>query len=238
MNVQYTFVTKNAVSLDRDEIISLLSEYQALSRPVNVMNYYRELPITSSSSLSRPDYGKFEITVSEMHLQVIRQQLQTILYLEGCTVLAECSSVNYQKNSLVISGFRFIELHAAKREAFRLNVDIDADLIVDFRNSEGKIAARMVDISMTGCRIKLESGNVPAGLLVVLEIQIFDSSKDKKLPRSIAAKVVKAYCSDDISYCCLEFIGTPSDQDLLTRYLNQQQTSIIREFREKKVLSA
>ncbi len=236
MNVQYTFATKNAVSLDRDEIISLLSEYQTLSRPIHIMNYYRELPITSTSLLSRPDYGKFEITVSEIHLQVIRQQLQTILCLEGCTVLAECSSVNYQKNSLVISGFRYIELHAAKREAFRLNVD--ADLIVDFRNQEGKIAARMVDISMTGCRIKFESGNVPTGLLVVLEIQIFDSSKDKELTRSIAAKVVKAYCSDDINYCCLEFIGTPSDQDLLTRYLNQKQTSLIREFREKKVLAA
>ncbi|HIJ86299.1 MAG TPA: PilZ domain-containing protein [Desulfuromonadales bacterium] len=232
---QYSVTPKHEPGQDNDEIISLLSEYQALLRPITVLNYYRELPITSESLLSRFDYHKFEIAVTGIHEQVIRHQLQTILRLEGCTVLAECSPVKSQKDRRSIFGFRFIELHAAKREAFRLNIDVE--LIVDFRNQQGKIPARMIDISMTGCRIKFESGTVSIGMLVVLEIRIFDQSKSKELTRSIAARVVKTY-DDTINYCCLEFIGTPKEQDLLARYINQHQTSLIREFREKRILPA
>ncbi len=231
---KYTLKPKREFCLDSDEIISLLSECQAKSRPVKIMNYYRELPITSESSLSRIDYGKFEISISGIHVQVIWQQRQTILCLDECAVLAECSSVDCHKNRLVISGFRFIELHAAKREAFRLNVD--ADLIVDFRSQQGKITARVVDISMTGCRVMLESGNISSEKLVVLEIRIFDQSENRELLRSIAAKVASVYSDDNINYCCLEFIGTPSDQDLLTRYLNQKQSALFREFREKNAV--
>ena len=50
MNIQYTLTPKREPSLDNDEIISLLSEYQALSRPVTIMSYYRELPITSAEN--------------------------------------------------------------------------------------------------------------------------------------------------------------------------------------------
>ena len=231
MNVQYTLAPKREPGLDSDEIITLLGECQAKSRPVKSMNYYRELPITTVSPLSRVNYGTFEISVSGIHLQVIGEQRQTILSIDLCTVLAECSSVNYQKKRLAISGFRFIELHAAQRGAFRLNVD--ADLIVDFRTRQGKIAARMVDISMTGCRITFDSDSVAIGKLVVVEIRIFDQNENKESVRSIAARVVTVYTKDSSNYCCLEFIGTPSEQDLLVRYLNQQQTALIREFHEK-----
>ncbi|MFZ4855809.1 MAG: PilZ domain-containing protein [Desulfuromonadaceae bacterium] len=236
MHSQYTVTPKNESGLDNDEIISLLSEYQVLRRPITVMNYYRELPIITASLLRRLDYHKFEITVAGIHEQVVQQQQQTILRLDGCAVLAECSPVTSQKNRRAISGFRFIELHAAKREAFRLNIDVE--LIVDFRNQQGKISARMIDISMTGCRITFEAGTVSIGMFVVLEIRIFDQSKNKELSRSIAARVVKIYAGDSINYYCLEFIGTPKDEDLLARYINQQQTALIREFREKRVLSA
>ena len=229
MNIQYTLTPKRESSLDNDEIISLLSEYQALSRPITIMNYYRELPITSVSSLSQVTYGKFEISLSQIHMEVIREQMQTILCLEGCTALADCSSVNYQKKRLIVSGCSFIELHATKRQAFRLNMD--ADLVVDFRNQHDRLSARMVDISITGCRIKYDAGNVVVGLLVVLEIQIFDASKNREVSRSIAAKVVNVYEGDGVNYCSLEFIGTPSDEDLLARYINQQQMSLIRELR-------
>jgi|GEM_PF-6317450 len=228
MKDQYTFLPKNEPGQDSDEIINVLSEYQALDRPITILNYYLELPITTQSTLSRFDSGKFEITVARMHAQVILQQRQTIVKLEGCTALAECSSVNYQKQRLVIANFRYIELQAANREAFRLNVN--ASLIIDFRSEQGKIAARMVDISMTGCRVIVEPEDVPVGSFAVLETNF--SVQNKEVRRNLAAKVVKTYNHDNFNYCCLEFIGTASDQDLLHRYLSQQQANIIRKFRE------
>jgi hypothetical protein len=228
MKDQYTLTPKRESGRDCDEIISLLSEYQALDRPITVMNYYLELPVTTKSTLSRFDSGKFEITVAGMHTQVILQQMQTIVKLEGCTALADCSSVNYQKQRLVIANFRYIELQAAKREAFRLNVN--ASLIIDFRSEQGKIAARMVDISLTGCRVIIEHEDVPVGTFAVLESNFLIQGKEVR--RNLPAKVVKSYHSDNFNYCCLEFIGTPSDQDLLHRYLSQEQAGIIRKFRE------
>jgi len=228
MKDQYALAPKLEPGRDSDEIISLLSEYRALDRPITIMNYYLELPLTTKSTLSSFDSGKFEITVSGMHAQVILQQMQTIVKLEGCTVLADCSSVNYQKQRLVIANFHYIELLASKREAFRLNVN--ASLIIDFRNEQGKIAARMVDISLTGCRVIIEQEDVPVGTFAVLESNFLVQGKEVR--RNLPAKVVKTYHSDNFNYCCLEFIGTPSDQDLLHRYLSQQQTDIIRKFRE------
>lgn len=235
MNSQYTLAPKQETSLDSDEIISQLSEYLALLRPVTILNYYRELPLTSTSSLHRIDYSKFEVTVSEIHLEAIRQQLQTIICLEWCTALAECSELDDQKNSVIVSDFRFIELHAEKRQAFRLNVE--ADLIVDFRNSKGTIAAKMVDISVSGCRIRLESGDMLKDTVVVLEINIFDQQKKRELSRNIAAIVVNTFSIDDVNYCGLKFLGTPSDKDLLSRYVNQKQASIIRKLRKTKTPS-
>lgn len=234
MNTHYTLAPRHEGGEDLDEIIGLLNVYQTLSRPVDLMNYFRELPITSVSSLTRFDYGKYEIAVSELHLMVIMEQLETIVRLEGCTVLARCSDIQLQKRTLIIYGFRYIDLHAVRRQAFRLN--LDAKLIVDFRNEQGKVAAQMVDISITGCRIRIKQDNVANGVFAVLEIQIFDQQQNKEMTRSIAARVVKTFYSEDVSYCCLEFIGPPSDQDLLARYLNQKQTSLIRDFRDKNVL--
>jgi len=136
---------------------------------------------------------------------------------------------------VIVSDFRFIELHAEKRQAFRLNVE--ADLIVDFRNSKGTMAAKMVDISVSGCRIKLESGDVPKDTVVVLDINIFDQQKKRELSRSIAAIVVNTFSVDDINYCGLKFLGTPSDKDLLSRYVNQKQASLIRKLRKTKTPS-
>ncbi len=228
MKEQYTLTPKREPDQDSNAIISLLTEYQALDRPITIMNYYLELPLTTKSTLSSFDSGKFEITVAGMHAQVILQQMQTIVQLEGCTALADCSSVNYQKQRLVIANFRYIELQASNREAFRLNVN--ASLIIDFRNEQGKIAARMVDISLTGCRVIIEHENVPVGTFAVLESNF--SIQGKEVRRNLPAKVVKTYHSDNFNYCCLEFIGTPSDQDLLHRFLSQQQADIIRKFRE------
>ena len=228
MNRQYTLNPKREPNQDSDEIVSLLSEYQALDRPITIMNYYLELPITTKSSLSQFDFGKFEITIAGMHAQVILNQMQAIVKLEGCTALADCSSVNYQKQRLAISNFHYIELQAVKREAFRLNVN--ASLIIDFRNEQGKIAARMVDISLTGCRVIIEHEDMPVGTFVVLESNFFIQNKEER--RNLAAKVVKTYQSENFNYCCLEFIGKPSDQDLLHRYLSEQQANIIRKFHE------
>ena len=228
MKEQYTLTPKREPDQDSNAIISLLTEYQALDRPITIMNYYLELPLTTKSTLSSFDSGKFEITVAGMHAQVILEQMQTIVQLEGCTALADCSSVNYQKQRLVIANFRYIELQASNREAFRLNVN--ASLIIDFRNEQGKIAARMVDISLTGCRVIIEHENVPVGTFAVLESNF--SIQGKEVRRNLPAKVVKTYHIDNFNYCCLEFIGTPSDQDLLHRFLSQQQADIIRKFRE------
>ena len=235
-NSHYVLAPKKDVQSDHDEVSGLLYEYWALLRPLAMRNYYRELPITSLSPLKRLESGRFEVTVSEMHLQVICTQMHTIFSIGGSAVLAECRSTDIHAGTAVLSNFRYIDLQADQRQSFRLNVD--ADLVVDFRNEGGRIAGRLVDISLTGCKIIIHTGTVLAGSAAMLEIHIFDQERNKELCRSIAAVIVHAYCRDEINYCCLEFIGTPSDQELLSRYLNQKQTSLIREFREHKVLPA
>ena len=230
----YSLTPKRGQKLDLDTIICLLNEYRAVHKPVTIMSYYRELPITSSSTLTLFDAGKYQIDVSELHLQVISKQLQTILCLDGCNVLAECSSLNIPDSTVVIYGFQYIDLHAEHRESFRLSVH--AELIVDFRNERGRISGQLVDISVTGCRIKIPTGDLLAGITVILEIQIFDQSKGMDVCRSFAARVVHVYCTDATNYCCLEFIGSASDHDLLSRYLNQKQAVLIRNFKHLKVL--
>jgi hypothetical protein len=230
----YSLAPKRALKQDLDDIVCLLNEYRAVHKPVTIMNYYRELPITSDSVLTAFDAGKYEITISELHMQVICKQLQTILCLDGCNVLAECSSLNIPDGTIVIYGFQYIDLHAEHRESFRLSVH--AELVVDFRNERGKISGQLVDISVSGCRIKIPTGDLLEGITVILEIQIFDQSKGRDVRRSIAARVVHVHCTDATGYCCLEFLGTTSDHDLLSRYINQKQAVLIRNFRHLKVL--
>jgi len=233
MNTHFSIAFKRESSLDSDDIISQLCEYQARNRPVKILNYYHEMPVTSVSTLHLTKYGTFRVLVSDIHLSVIQQQQQVILCLADCAVLAQSIFDTPQDNALLVSGFCYVDLHAARREALRLNVD--ADLILDFRSERGRIAARLVDISITGCRVRIESGNVSCGNLAVLEIKIFDEQQGKALTRSFAARVVQVFSGEEDHLCGLEFIGTASDQDLLGRYLNQQQMALIKGLRNNKM---
>jgi len=235
-SAHYSYTPKR--DSDNAEIVCLLGVYLAVLKPVNILSYYRELPISSVSALKQLDTGKFEITLSEMHMQVVFNQHQAILCLDDCTVLAACSNENVHKSTAVISGFRYINLHADQRKTFRLNICNDIHLLVNMRRNEGgRIPGRLIDISISGCKIMIPTGDgLQIGSGAVLEIQIFDQTNNRDLCRSIPARIVHLYRSDDTNFCCLEFIGTPSDQDLLARYLNQQQAALVREFKQHRVL--
>ena len=234
MSTHFTIAPRRESSyLDSRDIISQLCEYQARNRSVKILNYYHEMPVTSFSKLLFTKHDIFRVLVSDMHLSVIRQQQQVIICLDDCDVLAGCIFDTPQDNALLVSGFCYVDLHAALREALRLNVD--ADLILDFRSERGRVAARLVDISITGCQVRIESDNISCGNLAVLEIKIFDEQQGKVLKRSIAARVVQVLSGEQDHLCGLEFLGSASDQDLLGRYLNQQQMALIKGLRNNKI---
>ncbi|MEI7815735.1 MAG: PilZ domain-containing protein [Desulfuromonadales bacterium] len=237
INAHFSLAPKRDFHLDCDDIISLLGEYRAVLKPVEILNYYRELPITSISPLELFGSGKFKIKVTEMQMQVISNQMQAVLLLDGTMALADCSAIDIAKSTVVISGFQYINLYANQREAFRLSVNTAVDLLVDFRIEQGRINGLLIDISVTGCKVKINTDKLLAGSRTVLEIQIYDQHKNKELCRSIAARVVHVYCSDDANYCCLEFIGSSSDKDLLANYLSQKQIGLLRDFRQHRVLA-
>jgi len=236
-NGHYSIAHRVDYYSDIDDIVSILTELSVLLKPITIISYYHELPISSVSSLEKVDVGKYEITLSEMHMQVISNQDRIILALDNCTVLAECSSKNIHKKTVVIYGFQYISLHAEKRKSFRLTVCADVKLLVAIRKQGGKIDGRLVDISITGCKVKIQNTDgLHPGIAAVLEIQIFDQAVNKELCRSFVSKIIHVFQSDDAYYCCLEFIGTYSDQDLLARFLNQKQAALVRDFRQHKVL--
>jgi len=221
----FAYLDTNDISADKHEITHRMEQHVSAGRSVCIINYYNEFPVLSVSKLSRIDDGKFLIDLPDFHLNVISEKNTTIITLDRTTVLAECSNLNYGKGTALVYGFRYIELLADMREAFRIRPHNNTTVWVDAGGE--KHCARLVDISATGCRISLPENHCLSHETVLLDLVLFDSAIGYDFRRQVAASPLRSYCLDGITYHCLEFRIPQKDQDKLIGYLNRHLSSIM-----------
>ena len=159
----YRLVTVKDGKTDTANIARVFSEIATgrLKLDLQLLNYYREVPVSYGATIVTVESDSVELTVHENQAVVMKQDKATLVksrhFHDELGVHCYAAYVNVPKKTVVLHNFSYAQIRAERREAVRVNVQ--EKVAVGFSYGDVVLEGVMVDISGNG--ISLETGNDP-----------------------------------------------------------------------------
>jgi len=231
---QFDYVTVSSDEDDFLEICNWLKTMASSNQHLSLMNYYMEMPIVSKSPVTASDDRSFVVSPLEHHTKVITEIQKTIIHKSPeLSVLANCQAISLSTNEVILSGFRYISLHANHRKTCRVRLQkpINVSLITE----TGKMAGVLKDISLSGCRVATFIRTLQPGASVVLALKMFDTSTNAIVSISVNAELIRVDNAKMPIACGFRFEPDSETEEKLIRFINQRQMELIKSLKDSLV---
>lgn len=229
--VRYELITRASDEEDLQEICRWLEDVAKKGQKLPVMNFYMEMPIVSHCLITVCDQNSFSVFPSENQVKVLLEKQKTIIRKnDDLCVLANCQAINSRSGEVVLSGFRYIQLHAEQRETFR--VRLIKPINVSLETEKGRMAGVLKDLSIGGCRVSVFIRGLQPGSKITLSLKMFDAATQSILNISVIAQLVRVDGEKMPINLGLKFEHNTETEEKVTHFINQRQMEMIKSLKE------
>ena len=216
-----------AGEVDHREICVWLKEMAQKKQPLSLVNFYMEMPVGSQSVIAMVDDDTFTVSPSETHIKVLTEKQKTIIKMTSeLWILANCQAIDTRTGEVFLAGFRYINLHADRRESCRVRLYKPINVALETEN--GKMSGILKDISIGGCRVNIFMKTLQPGDAIKVSLKMFDSTTNTILNISVAAELIRADISKMPVVCNLHFVLDAETEDKLIYFINQRQIEVMK----------
>ncbi|HTY20721.1 MAG TPA: PilZ domain-containing protein [Geobacteraceae bacterium] len=221
-----TLLTVEDVQKDEASIMAVLSAIweQKLPNDLSLLNYYRELPVSFAASIESIDRGVVQMKVHEMQIASMLMQKATLIKSGHLPYGVIANVLRLRKADCIsyLTQFSYVRIHADQRLYVRVKVAGKFDAA--FYNDNHLVRGRIEDISFSGVAIKAPKGSsLEENVKGTVSIWLPGATLE------VPAKLLKIQ-GDEVFIFELE-IDEKSEM-VLSQFIFQQQSQIIRELRE------
>jgi|GEM_PF-255303 len=203
------------------------------------LNYYKEIPVSYDATLLSVENEMAEFSVHDYQAKVITMERRALIYSHEKSpvkedLVAEAFYVNVAKKKVILCKFGYARISSDHRRFVRvlLDIKVEADLVFD----EGIISGTIIDISLGGAAMRVQSSDLLApGLGVNMFIKLPDSQTGSINEVGLSATVVKVEGKDAPYTCFLEFRPEKQSQQQISYFINQRQVEIIKELKDENL---
>jgi len=231
----YSERSKNSLDDDHTEILNVFREQIRVKAnlEVNLVNYYRGLPLTYPAKVVAIEFGNLEIDVNPHQAAAIETDRYTLIRsrIFNNAIHAKVQSVDTKRHLISIKKLGYVELLAENRAAVRLHLEPPVEGRVKYLNESYK--GEVQDISLSGLSIKMDRCiSLNVGTRVMVEFLLPDLVLEKHTPMELLATLVAV--KENLPTYQYKFRIHPQKEkeQLISRYSLQRQIEIIRDLKE------
>lgn len=224
MESYFSTTSKNLECIDVHGTMSRL-----VGKNVNLLNWYKEVPVSYSARLMDYDKDGFAIVMCHpAQARLIDFDRYTILRQGDFSFKASFVSIKEQaqnssdKPLILLSRFLPAEVYTDMRELVRVVCDNPIDVTISSNGFE--LTAKMLDLSAASFRTK-PIGDLPMGLRDKAQAKFILSSSEGQAQLEAEVMLIKSTSEMQV----FKMDTTKALEGVIMRYINQRQVEIIKE---------
>jgi hypothetical protein len=234
VKLQYEDQLRLLEHVEQDNILeALLSLTQTSSKVVvNFFNYYKEVPISSAAEILYVFDSTLHCRTNDVQSRAIELCKYVIIKSEKLKHdIYAAASYSAETNEVLLSEFSYVEVLPDKRTSVRVRVSGLVPVTVEAGHD--KFQGKLRDLSLCGCLIEVPDrallGNYTFFQLnLALEIK---TRPDLQKTR-VMARLLRFENNENPAQCIFLFEHDKRSEDLVSMYITQRQTEIIRELKQ------
>lgn len=200
-------------------------------KSAQLLNYYKEVPISGTANSIRFDGTKIFCRTNETQSRAISLSRDTVVNFTGLPHDIHAKA-HFCTESLevVLSDLSLAKVPANSRKSIRVRMHIPHSVVIEARQQ--KISGRLLDISLAGCAINIADGK-QLGTSTYMQIQLNIPLKTGSDPVTVrvAAKLMKVVQENKLCNCIFLFDHNKSSEDQIGKIIAMRQMEIIRELK-------
>lgn len=227
------FFVRSSVSEDEEEILSSLEE--AKEGEIELLNYYRNLPVCYRAKLLGIERKIAEFAVHQYQAYIIGGDRYCFLKLpsfpENIMAVGIAQFVHLSRRMVSLRDFRYAEIHSEKRKAVRITIEPPTEIVI--KCGSIKVKGRLVDISVDAAAILVSSEvNFPEGMELSIHLKLPTLEKIDDTLHELPAKVFrKIVMGEENKYVFMLHVDRAM-RSQINQYIFYRQTEIIRELKD------
>ena len=199
-----------------------------------LFNIYKELPITSRGTIVEVKKSTVEFRTSALQFAVIGEARELLIQSDvlGKCIIAKALELDDRRLQVTLGDFGYAEVHADKRISVRvrLKLPMQLQLTVDGNKLSGVIH----DISIGGVCVRTFAGDLMARASTIeLRLKLLHAGTGELLDVLIPSRLLRIDKSGLQAKCVLLFEHTIRSEQVLSTFIYQRQSEIIKELKSK-----
>jgi hypothetical protein len=220
---------------DELSILYLLQQLSATenSKIVNLMNIYKEIPISNSSELIEITGSSVQIATTESQIAVIKACGETFISTEHfhLAFLGRLEEYDVKRSIVTLNNLSYADIYTNFRNTVRVRLKKPLNLVMRVMNNI--ISGSIQDLSLGGCCINtLTTAGLNSENEVTLELKLLDSTTNQLLVVDVPCEAVRIDCERRPFKVALRFVHNKQSEDVVSRFIFQRQLEIVKELRE------
>jgi len=196
-----------------------------------LLNYYKEVPISGPANSIRFEDNKIFCRTNETQSRAIYLSRDTVISFTSLPHdIHAAAHYNTETTEVTLSNLSLVDVLANRRESIRVRMHIPHSVTIEV--GPHKINGRLQDLSLVGCAINIADGE-RLGNFVYMHIQLDVPLKTGLEPVGlrIAANLTKVFQDNKLYTCIFLFDHNKSSEAQIGKIVAMRQMEIIRELK-------
>jgi hypothetical protein len=221
---------------DEQAILYLLEQLgvKENSRIVNLVNIYKELPISNNAEILEVRGARVVMHTNELQIATIKSCSETFIESEHFPlfILGRLEEYDIKRSTVTLINFSYAEVYTNLRNTVRVRLSKPTNVVMKLDNNIN-ISGIIQDISYGGCGMNtLATDGLDNANGVSLNLKLWDPSTSQYIEVDIPCVVVRVDNSRSPFKVALNFIHNKQTQELVSKFIYQRQMEIVKELRE------
>jgi PilZ domain len=230
--VNYESVTVEDFQKDEVAIVKILTAMMDNELPddLELLNYYKEVPINFKATIDFIDRGLVAAIVHALQAVVMSMQKTTFIKSNHLphVVLANVQKIRNDTNVAFLSRFSYVNLPAERRRYVRVKV-LDRHGVV-FKSNQKTVDGKIRDICIGGMAVLAPMVNgLELNAVGVVSVDLGGKQLD------VQAKLLRIGDEDGLKKYVFELEIISMNEECIARFVNQQQAEIIKELKSQEM---
>jgi c-di-GMP-binding flagellar brake protein YcgR len=200
---------------------------------VKLINYYHGLPLSFPATMISIDHGMLDLDVHAQQAVAIERDRYTFIRCDAFKwiICANIQYVNAQKRAATLTGFKYIEIMAERRNAIRLRLNPPSEAI--FGCNGTSVQGKLYDLSMNGLAITtVTAPECEVGQETRIQFMLPNILQNSCTNVEVPATLVGVNDDDKTYLCKFSITVDKSLEQLISKYIFQRQVEIIQDLRD------
>jgi len=219
---------------DTDTINNAIKLIMQKNVPIKVHNFYKGLSITNPVKIISFEDGVITLEANKNQLIASRYEKGLIIGSNTLPNFIWCDEIvdfNEELQHIKVTNLKFMRSNPTKRKNIRLVPENDYKISLFFKLKEFLGDISIVDLSVEGMKLKVNSLLVGMRDGESIEAIITLARKSDNLNLDIHSKILRIDKYDTYYHVTIEFDLDYDTKEMLTAYISKRQMQLIREFK-------